>query len=75
MKIFNSNQLLEHALDVRLQKQQRLSANVANIDTPGYAPQTVDFEASMENFVDTRNDGSLAQTQSAHMNVNGMSLR
>lgn len=75
MKLFNSNQLLEHALDVRLHKQQRLSANVANVDTPGYAPKTVDFETSMENFVNTQSDARLAQTSSAHMSVNGMSLR
>jgi len=75
MKLFNDTQLLEHALDVRLKKQHHLSANVANVDTPGYTPKTVDFAASMENFVDGQDDGRMVQTQGRHMNVNGVSLR
>ena len=38
---------LERALDVRLVRQNVLSANVANVDTPGFKPKDVDFTATM----------------------------
>jgi flagellar basal-body rod protein FlgB len=48
MKIFDSTLgRLERALDVRLVRQNVLSANVANVDTPGFKPKDVDFTATM----------------------------
>jgi flagellar basal-body rod protein FlgB len=34
---------LEAALDVRLERQNVLNGNVANLDTPGYLPKELDF--------------------------------
>lgn len=42
-----TSQLLERALTVRTEKHQRLAHNLANIDTPGFRPVDVDFEASL----------------------------
>jgi flagellar basal-body rod protein FlgB len=48
MKVFDSTLArLERALDVRLVRQNVLSANVANVDTPGFKPKDVDFTATM----------------------------
>jgi len=48
MKLFDATlATLERALDVRLERQNVLAANVANADTPGYVPKEVDFEAAM----------------------------
>jgi len=48
MKVFdNTLARLERALDVRLVRQNVLSANVANVDTPGFKPKDVDFTATM----------------------------
>ena len=48
MKIFDGTlATLERSLDVRLERQNVLAANVANADTPGYVPLDVDFEAAM----------------------------
>lgn len=38
---------LERALDARLLRQNALAGNIANANTPGYAPKDVDFEAAM----------------------------
>jgi flagellar basal-body rod protein FlgB len=48
MKVFdNTLARLERALDVRLVRQNVLSADVANVDTPGFKPKDVDFTATM----------------------------
>jgi len=38
---------LEQALDVRLARHTVLAGNLANVDTPGFVPQDVDFKAAM----------------------------
>jgi flagellar basal-body rod protein FlgB len=48
MRVFdNTLSRLERALDVRLVRQNVLSADVANVDTPGFKPKDVDFTATM----------------------------
>lgn len=48
MKIFDATlSTLERALDVRLARQAVLAGNVANADTPGFAPRDLDFGAAM----------------------------
>lgn len=48
MKVFDTTLArLERSLDVRLVRQNVLSTNVANVDTPGFKPKDVDFTASM----------------------------
>lgn len=41
-------QLLERGMGVALARQGVTSANVANLDTPGYVPRDVDFQAALE---------------------------
>jgi flagellar basal-body rod protein FlgB len=38
---------LERSLDVRLSRQAVLAGNLANVDTPGFVPQELDFAAAM----------------------------
>lgn len=48
MKLFDDTlSQLNRALDARLYRQNILSADLANVDTPGYAPADVDFEKAM----------------------------
>ncbi|MBL8951237.1 MAG: flagellar biosynthesis protein FlgB [Myxococcaceae bacterium] len=43
MKLFDSTfSTLERALDARLQRQNVLSGNLANVNTPGFKPKDVD---------------------------------
>jgi len=43
--------ILEQALDGLTTRQSAISSNLANIDTPGYKPQTVDFETALQQEV------------------------
>jgi len=40
--------LLGHALDLTAQRQQLVSQNVANIDTPGYHARDIDFHQELQ---------------------------
>lgn len=40
--------LLKKVLDLRVQKQQTIASNIANADTPGYAPARLEFEADLQ---------------------------
>jgi flagellar basal-body rod protein FlgB len=58
--------ILEQALDGLTSRQSAISSNLANIDTPGYQAQTVDFETALRSEVQAMNwsgsssDGSAA---------------
>lgn len=63
---FDSNtQLLEKVLDLRAQKQEVISANIANAETPGYSATRFEFEKELKAAVsDTQ---KLTTTHSNHM--------
>lgn len=49
MEIFGKTvEVLGKALDLRMVNQRIIASNMANIDTPGYSAQKLDFEASMQ---------------------------
>jgi flagellar basal-body rod protein FlgB len=54
VKLFNDIDPLSRALDVRGARHQVLAGNLANIDTPGFTPQDVDFDGAMRSFDDAR---------------------
>ncbi len=56
--------LLGRALDLRLSRQQLLSANVANADTPGYTPVDLKFHKALENALPL---GRLVTTSERHL--------
>jgi flagellar basal-body rod protein FlgB len=41
--------ILTHALDGLTSRQSVISSNLANIDTPNYQPQSLDFESALQN--------------------------
>lgn len=48
MKLFDTTlERLQSSLDVRLARQNVLGGNLANVDTPGYQPRELDFDAAM----------------------------
>lgn len=48
MEIVN---LLEKALNIRAFYHRVLSANIANVETPGYKEKDIDFRAELDKFV------------------------
>ena len=43
--------LLQRTLDLRLQSQQAIASNIANSDTPGYAPVRLEFETKLQQAI------------------------
>jgi len=58
--------LSKAALDGLSLRQQAISRNLANIDTPGYQAQTVNFDEAIKRFREMDTSLPLAQTQAGH---------
>jgi len=60
--------LLQRGLDVGLRRQLVISSNVAHLDTPGFAPSDVNFEAALSQAGGSK---SVAQTHKGHLSLGG----
>lgn len=58
---------LEHALDFRLERGNMLSANLANIDTPGYTPVELKFDDQLADFLAGRSPPQINRSDATHM--------
>ncbi|MEM1146046.1 MAG: flagellar basal body rod protein FlgB [Pseudomonadota bacterium] len=54
-------------LDVRAQRMELLSANIANADTPGYKARDVDFRSVMNRLTDSESASNLRRTNDQHL--------
>ena len=52
-KIFNRTKVLEKALDASWKKNEVISHNIANVDTPNYKRKTVKFEEFLEDAINS----------------------
>ena len=67
MKLFDTAfKTLMRTMDVRMIRQTMLNNNVANVDTPTYVPQDVDFHAAMKGMI-SEEDRTLESTQNNHI--------
>ncbi len=55
------------ALDGLSLRQQAISRNLANVDTPGYQAETVNFEDTLKQLVNQNNTLPMATTDGAHL--------
>jgi flagellar basal-body rod protein FlgB len=59
-KLFSHQiQLTEKVLDLRLQRQNIVTGNIANVNTPGYKARRLEFEEKLQD--------ALTRTQGAHL--------
>lgn len=67
MRIFDQTVLdrMKHFLDVSMQKQQVITSNLANADTPGYKALEIDFERALKQELD--GVGALKTNRSRHL--------
>ena len=56
-------ELLGKTLDLRAQRQNLISANLANVETPGYTPNDISFESELKSAL---KKGGAAQTHAAN---------
>jgi len=72
IEISRAHSLVADALDYRAMRQDMISSNIANADTPFYRPRDVRFEDALaekkaEIFEDKKDKLQLAQTDSKHI--------
>lgn len=60
-------QLLSKVLDLRAEKAQVISANIANAETPGYSRSVFDFEKDLSNAIKRTGSIDLSTTHNAHI--------
>lgn len=69
-KPFDANmQLLGKVLDLRAQKAQVISANIANAETPGFTPSRFDFEQDLAQALGKNEGIQLATSHSNHISL------
>jgi flagellar basal-body rod protein FlgB len=62
----NASRAAKAALDGLSLRQQAISRNIANVDTPGYQAQTVNFEDTLKSMLNNSGTLSLKTTNTAH---------
>jgi len=72
IEISRTHGLIKDALDYRAMRQDMISSNIANADTPFYKPRDVRFEEALvakkaDLLKDSSNKLTLAQTDSNHI--------
>ncbi|MEI6289572.1 MAG: flagellar basal body rod protein FlgB [Chloroflexota bacterium] len=67
--IDNATRAAVGALDGLSLRQQAISRNLANVDTPGYQAKTVNFENTLKQMLDSHSNTVLAlkKTSTAHL--------
>ena len=66
-------QLLQGYMKVTSDRQQMITANIANVDTPGYHTRDIDFRATMQEVVER--GGAGAAIEPASMEVSSLPER
>lgn len=61
--------LLERVLDLRVKNQEVIASNIANAETPGYAPARLDFAASLKSALAQQNTAE--PTAPGHIPMDG----
>jgi flagellar basal-body rod protein FlgB len=66
------------ALQVRTQRMEVISGNLANANTPGYKARDIDFNKAMQSAQATQSNSSMIKTHDKHMSggkrINNMEL-
>lgn len=73
-RLDNELQFHQSALNLRAYRQQLLSSNIANADTPNYKARDVDFQKALTGALSMRlGPVALATTHSGHMDSKAVS--
>ena len=69
-----TTQVLRKSLDLRAKNQQIIAANVANAETPGYAPAKFSFEDALSTAISASKQPALAAPHPKHFPLGPTSL-
>jgi flagellar basal-body rod protein FlgB len=59
------------SLNMRQMRQEIISSNVANADTPGYKAKRIDFEEALAKALDIEKQRTMKSADKKHFNVGG----
>ena len=62
--------LVGKVMDMQLQRQNVISGNIANVETPNYKPRELTFEKELQSALGLDARGEMTRTESAHMPTN-----
>lgn len=62
-------QLTEKVMDMRLQRQNLVMGNIANVNTPDYKTRRLEFEDNLQKALDLDERGRMTRTSREHMPV------
>ncbi|MDD3312372.1 flagellar basal body rod protein FlgB [Pseudodesulfovibrio sp.] len=62
-------QLTEKVLDLRLQRQNLVMGNIANVNTPDFKARSLEFEDNLQKALDLDERGRMTRTSREHMPV------
>ena len=65
----NATQVAKLALDGLSRQQQVISRNLANIDTPGYSAQQLDFQSALKSVINRPKEVLLSSTNPNHIRL------
>jgi flagellar basal-body rod protein FlgB len=60
---------IERSLDFQLERGNVISANLANVDTPGYTPTDVKFDEQLQRYLVGEMPRGLARTDEQHLST------
>jgi flagellar basal-body rod protein FlgB len=63
--------LLGKSLDLRAQNHSRISANIANAETPGYMPTKLSFEKELQGALRDKGEATPPVTNARHIPLKG----
>lgn len=63
----NSTRAAKLALDGLSQRQQVISRNIANVDTPGYRAKSFEFEEALRNVFNRKKGLAMTATSASHI--------
>lgn len=67
MRIFDTIMRgLERNMDLRMERQGYINANIANAETPGYRPVDFQFEDELSRVLSARDEDKMVSTRSGH---------
>lgn len=69
----NTTSLLQKSLDLRSTNQRVIASNIANAETPGYAPARFEFEKQLQTAL-SDSQPNLETTHSGHLNARSASV-
>lgn len=69
-----TTQALGTTINMRLMKQNVISSNIANAETPGFHAKRMDFEEALSRALDMDGMRSMSTSDSSHFSVGGGSI-